>query len=385
MGLIQSITRIKNTTSHKPDFQRFIRAITTKEPGPVPVGEIFADHEFVGNYLNERVFDYASMAADPNHKIKWRDFRDGLRYVDQTIRFCLATGWDYAYSFSAIPFPGFTYNLAENTSSETDLGRKRFWVDDNHGPIQTWDDYEKYPWPKDVLSINMSSKWMSRRVPEGMKVMVIPGGVFEWSSWLMGLTPFCFALKDQPDLVDAIIEKVAEQIYAVVEDLMDEPCIGGIFMGDDLGYSTGTMVSPHIIREKILPQTKRIIDLVHQAGKIFVFHSCGNLEKIMDDIIEMGVDAKHSFEDKIMPVEEVYQRWGDHVGIIGGVDMHLLTVGTEVQIRRRVREILDVCGSQGRYVLGTGNSAANYVPVQNYLTMLDESRRWNKDHYGRSL
>ena len=145
MSFLQSITRIKSNPDHQPDFERFVRAITTNEPGPVPVGEIFADHETVGNFLGKRVFDYSNMAADPHHKITFRDFWDGLRYVDQTIRFCLATGWDYAYSFSAIPFPGFTYNLADNTSTEIKEDRQRFWVDDNTGPIQTWDDFERYP------------------------------------------------------------------------------------------------------------------------------------------------------------------------------------------------------------------------------------------------
>jgi uroporphyrinogen decarboxylase len=382
MSLLQSITRIKNKTPHQPDFERFVRAITTRKPGPVPFGDIFADHETVGNFLGERVFDYAAMAADPEHKITFRDFRDGLRYVDQTIRFCLAHGWDYAYSFSAIPFPGFTYNLADNTSVEIKEDRQRFWVDDNTGPIQTWDDFERYPWPTNIRRINMSSHWMGQRVPPGMKVLVIPGGIFEWSTWLMGLTPFCFALNDQSDLVDAIIQKVSDTVYAVVADLMDQPGIGGIFMGDDLGFASGTMVSPQVIRTKFLPQTKRIVDLVHQAGKFFVFHSCGNLSKIMDDIIALGIDAKHSFEDKIMPVEAAYQQWGDRVGIIGGVDMHLLTTGTETEIRQRTREILDTCGPYGGYVLGTGNSVANYVPLKNYQAMLDEGRRWNHNHFG---
>ena len=106
---------------------------------------------------------------------------------------------------------------------------------------------------------------------------------------------------------------------------------------------------------------------------------------IMDDICDLGIDAKHSFEDKIMPVEEVYRRWSDRVGIVGGVDMHLLTVGTKEQIRKRTREILDACGGHGRYVLGTGNSVANYVPIKNYLTMLDEGRKWNKENFGREL
>jgi len=374
-------SRYKVEDGFQPDFSRFIRAITAKNPGTVPVGEIFADHETVGNFLGERVFDYSRMAADPNHRITARDLIDGYRYVDQTIRFCLATGWDYAYSFSAIPFPGFTYDLSENTSSEVKEDRQRYWVNDNRGPIGSWDDFERYPWPKKIRSINQSSRLMAKRIPDGMKVMVIPGGVFEWTTWLFGLTPFCFLLVDQPNLVDAVIQKVSNLIFAVVEDILDEPGVGGVFMGDDLGFSSGTIVSPNIIRDKFLPQTKRIVELVHSSNKLFMFHSCGNLEKIMDDICEIGVDAKHSFEDKIMPVEEIYRRWSDRIGIIGGVDMHLLVSGTEELVRARTREILDICGPGGGYVLGTGNSVANYVPLKNYLAMLDEGRKWNQEHF----
>jgi len=129
---------------------------------------------------------------------------------------------------------------------------------------------------------------------------------------------------------------------------------------------------------------KKAIDLVHSAGKVFILHSCGNLEKIMDEIIDIGIDAKHSFEDKIMPVEQAHQRWSDRIGIVGGLDIHLLTTGTEEQVRKRTRQILDACGSEGRYVLGTGNSVANYVPLTNYRAMLDEGRKWNLKHFGQT-
>jgi uroporphyrinogen decarboxylase len=107
--------------------------------------------------------------------------------------------------------------------------------------------------------------------------------------------------------------------------------------------------------------------------------------KMMDDLLDdVGIDAKHSFEDKILPVEEAYRRWGDKTAILGGVDMDLLTRGSEEQVRARVGEILDVCGTKGTgYGLGTGNTAANYIPRQNYLAMLDEGRRWNQAHFGR--
>lgn len=125
--------------------------------------------------------------------------------------------------------------------------------------------------------------------------MVVPGAVFKWTTWLMGLVPFSYALAEQPDLVDAVIKKVSHIIYHVVEDIMDEPNIGGIFMGDDLGYSSSTIVSPRSMRQKFLPETKQMVDLVHSAGKTFVFHSCENMYFIMDDLCDMGIDAKHSF------------------------------------------------------------------------------------------
>jgi len=126
-----------------------------------------------------------------------------------------------------------------------------------------------------------------------------------------------------------------------------------------------------------------MVDLAHQAGKLVLLHSCGNLTSIMDDICDTGIDAKHSFEDKIMPVESAYQRWSDRIGIVGGVDVNLLSGATEESIRRRTREILDICGSGGRYVLGTGNSVASYIPIRNYLIMIDEGRRWNLEHFSR--
>ena len=105
---------------------------------------------------------------------------------------------------------------------------------------------------------------------------------------------------------------------------------------------------------------------------------------LMDDLLDdVRIDAKHSFEDKILPVEEAYRRWGDRIALMGGVDMDLLGRGTEDEVRRRTRQILEVCAARGTgYGLGSGNTAANYVPRQNYFAMLDEGRRWNREHFG---
>ena len=380
LDLLRSVIKMRGPFERRPDFNRFLRAVTTLEPGPVPFGDIFADYDTVGKYLNEKVFDYGAL-IEPGGKVTAQIARGALKYLDQSIRFCLGNGWDYTYCFSIIPFPGITYEQTGTPTAE-ERGGKRYFMKDDEGPIRSWDDFERYAWPKDIHAINTLARLMAKRVPDGMKVMVIPGGVFEWTTWLMGMVPFSYALAEQPDLVEAIISKVGDLIFAVVEDMLDEPNIGGMFMGDDLGFASGTFVRPDTLRRKFFPYTKRVVDLVHTARKAFVLHSCGNVYAVMDDFIAMGIDAKNSFEDKIMPVEEVYRRWGEKVALIGGVDMNLLASGDESQVRERTRQILDSCGPRGHYVLGTGNSVANYLPLQNYQAMLDEGRKWNQVHFG---
>ena len=65
----------------------------------------------------------------------------------------------------------------------------------------------------------------------------------------------------------------------------------------------------------------------------------------------------------------------DCEALLGGIDVDFLCRASEAEIRQRVRETLDECHSGG-YCLGSGNSVANYIPVENYLAMMDEGRRY---------
>jgi uroporphyrinogen decarboxylase len=110
----------------------------------------------------------------------------------------------------------------------------------------------------------------------------------------------------------------------------------------------------------------------------FLLHSCGNLAAVMEPLIEeVQIDALHSFEDVILPVETFVDRYGDRVAAIGGVDMDLLARGSEEAVRTRTRQILEACAPGCGYILGSGNSLANYIPPGNFLAMLDEGWRYN--------
>jgi uroporphyrinogen decarboxylase len=251
------------------------------------------------------------------------------------------------------------------------------------GKITDWESFERFPWP---VPSDLDFSLLDRAcevLPDGMQILLLVVGFFEPISFLMGLETLSYAIADDPELVTAVKERASKLVMAQVETALQHDQVGGIWIGDDLGFNTATQVAPDWLRVNIFPGYKRIIDLAHREGRLLFLHSCGNLEAVMDDLIDLGIDAKHSFEDKIMPVEEVYQRWGERVGILGGVDMDILARGTQEQVRHRTREILDVCGANGGFALGSGNSIADYVPPANFLAMLDEGRKWSEHYFGR--
>ena len=92
---------------------------------------------------------------------------------------------------------------------------------------------------------------------------------------------------------------------------------------------------------------------------------------LIDDV---RIDGKHSFEDTILPVTEAKKKYGDRIALLGGIDVDFLCRADEKAIRKRVCETLEICLQGGGYCLGTGNSVANYIPLDNYLVMLDEGR-----------
>ena len=372
---------------HQPNFENLRRTILRQgPPGPVPFFELFADPGMVEAVLEERFpINLHRYVEEPLLDLAGDDLPGLMKSIEMYVRFCREAGYDYVFMVTGFSLQRHFKAAADSALVQNWPGGQRYWQDESSGPIQNWADFEAYPWPKAEELSHAGLEYASSIVPEGMKVAAFMyGGVFEHSTWLMGLESFSYALRDQPDLVEAICLRVGELATATAAQVATIDNLGMIFLSDDLGFYSGTLVAPDVIRRYCVPHYKKIVDLTHRAGKLLVFHSCGNMYKLMDELIDdVGIDAKHSYEDKIVPVDQAYRRWGDRVAILGGVDMDLLGRGTEEQVRARTREILEVCGVKGTgYCLGSGNTAANYIPRQNYLAMLDEGRRWNREHFG---
>jgi len=103
-------------------------------------------------------------------------------------------------------------------------------------------------------------------------------------------------------------------------------------------------------------------------------HSCGKIDAIMEDLIEdVKIDGKHSFQNGVASINEAKDLWGDRICLLGGVDIDKLSRLDPENLRKYVRKIIDYCSPGGRFAIGSGNSIPSYIPVENYLTMLNEA------------
>jgi len=348
----------------KPDAKHFIDTLMgRKKPSRPPLVEYLVDGKLMRE-ITENLF-----------REKWVD-ETGDRetrkaHFDRFIDFFRRMGYDIVRFERGLPFPV----RNQQADDETMTSQKRTWVDEHHGAIESWEDFEKYPWPKVEEYDFFPFEYINAHLPEGMGLISChAGGIYEHLSTILSYEKMSYALFEDPELVEAITQRVGERMEAFYRHLLDLDRIVAIFPGDDMGFKTATLVSPDVLRTYTLPWHKKFARMAHDRGVPYFLHSCGQLTAIMDDLIDdVGIDGKHSYENAIIPVEEFQARYGDRIAVLGGYDVHQLSTFTPEQVRKRAREIIEICGGRGRYAFGSGNSIPSYVPTENYLAMIDEA------------
>jgi uroporphyrinogen decarboxylase len=293
-------------------------------------------------------------------------------YLDNFIEFWYRLGYDCVRFEQSLPFlePKLVIQDAAPGSPKT-----REWADEHQGVIRRREDFERLRWPKVEEFDFFPFEYLDKHLPDGMGLICSHGGgVFEHITWMMSLEGFCAALVRDPSLVKAVADRLGELMVDFYRHLLDLDRLAAVFPGDDMGYNVGTIVSPADLRHYFLPWHKRFAAMAHAKGLPYFLHSCGNVEKIMEDLItDVRIDGKHSFENNVVPVGNFQGRYGDRIAVLGGLDLNILGASSSEEVRAETRRLVESCGSRGRYAIGSGNSIPSYIPVQNYLAMVEEA------------
>lgn len=331
--------------NRKPDFNQFLKVLRREVPDRPTLFEFIIDKETYKRYANK------AFLAMNDHKADLRITMDMFKNL--------------GYDFGVVYGSNFVFPKDEVHQSAS--------ISLNEGAvISNRVSYEKYVWPNPE-DFDYSILDFEDELPKGMKIIVYgPGGVLENVISLVGFNNLCYMLYDDEKLVEDIFNQIGSRLVKYYELCCQYDTVGALIVNDDWGFVSQTMLSTNDMRKYVIPWHKKIVETIHRYNKPAILHSCGNLGELMEDVIDfIKYDAKHSYEDKIIPVEEAYEKWGHRIAILGGLDINFLSTATPDEIEKRCQAMLSRTIDRGGYALGSGNSIPSYIPEENYKAMIE--------------
>jgi len=184
----------------------------------------------------------------------------------------------------------------------------------------------------------------------------------------IGLEEFSYYLFDCPGIIAELMERNTVRIVDHYEHYPEDHGQLVRFMADDIAFSSGPLLSPVWLREHYFPRLARICDALHEKGIKLLFHSDGDLNPILDDLVEAGIDGLNPIEVLAgMDVGEIHRRY-PHLFMAGGIDVsQLLPFGSPAEVTDAVVRAIDA--AEGRIMIGSTTELHNDVPLENFLAM----------------
>jgi len=220
------------------------------------------------------------------------------------------------------------------------------------GPLADCKDLDQlsdYPWPNpDYLHFDECIEALNRVGP-----FYRASGF--WTCFyhnimdLFGMDNYMTRMYTHPAVVHAVTDRVCEFYYKANERFFEAAgdLVDGFFFGNDFGTQVDLICSPDQFDAFILPWFRRFTEQGHRHGLQVILHSCGAIFRVIDRLIEAGVDCLHPLQARAshMDAETLARRCKGRIAFLGGVDtQELLVHGTPEEVKQDVRRIKALLG-----------------------------------------
>lgn len=248
--------------------------------------------------------------------------------------------------------------------------------------VEQVEAYEGWPSP-DWFSLEglaeQADAWREYAIIGGPWVVV-----FTDATELVGMAEFFEKMHTHPEVMAAVIAKVADFYYELAERFFEALAdrFDIFFFGDDFGTQQALLISPELWRRFCRPQIERFVRLGHQAGLRVMFHSCGAVRAILPDLVELGLDALNPVQARAvgMDLAGLKRDFGAALTFHGCLDhQQVLPFGTVEEVRAEVRRVIDIMAPGGGFCLAPSHDLMlDEFPPENVIAMYDEARAYGR-------
>jgi len=141
-------------------------------------------------------------------------------------------------------------------------------------------------------------------------------------------------------LLDMVLDYQVEHIDEAARRFGDR--VDGIFLTDDWGTQTGTLVSPDIFKEFFLERYRHLFDSIHEHGWHVILHSCGKITDFVPYFIELGVDVLNMQQPRLYGIPKIGRRFAGKVCFLTTADLQAtLPTGDPEAVKAEARELVE--------------------------------------------
>lgn len=202
-------------------------------------------------------------------------------------------------------------------------------------------------------------------------------GFMHQAQFLRGFDQWLMDLIAEPAFAAALMDRVLDVWLAETAAMLRDVGVYAdvVVYADDLAFQDRSMVSRRTFEQLLKPRLRRVFDLLKRSGLYVLYHTCGNVWSLIDDFVEMGVDALNPIQvsaGEMGNTAELKRRWGKHLTFWGGIDtQYVMCLGSPDDVRAEVQRRVNDLAHDGGFILATVHDIQAEVPPENICTLFD--------------
>jgi uroporphyrinogen decarboxylase len=251
-----------------------------------------------------------------------------------------------------------------------------------NGPLSYLDTIEKvnaYDWPRTKYLDLTETIEQLKGAGDHFRLSGFWSPFFHDLSFMFGTEDLLIKMYTNPDVVHAVLGNLCSFYLEANEILYNNASdnIDAHFFGNDFGSQNDLLISPDLFEEFYLPWIKKFADQAHKYGYHSILHSCGSIYRIIDHLVDAGIDCIHPVQALATNMDADYlaANFKGKIKFMGGIDtQQLLPYGSEEDVRKGTQRVIDLLGP-GLIVSPSHESLMPLVPIENVIAMAQTAKR----------
>ncbi len=253
-------------------------------------------------------------------------------------------------------------------------------IDRDYGVVEVYpatiENFRKYTFPSPLSDafLDNAKRHLAVTADHLYRLARLNLSLWERAWTLVGMENLMIAMATAPDAAAEIFRRIGDYNCEVLGRVLKHLDIDGVHFGDDWGTQTNLQMSPEMWRMFIKPHLKRMYEMVRNADKFVSIHSCGRVQSLFDELIELGVNSFNPFQPEVMDTEELLRTYKGKLCFWGGISTQtLLPYETPEVVFCQTKRLIDR-GRDGGLIVTPAHSIPAGTPPKNIVAMLEAMR-----------